>query len=84
MSKRILVVEDQPDGRQSDVMSAASTLAPYRYPKYATLRIGTEGNKGSLVRPGVTSRQILQELAEMIEETGSRSEEADRCRACER
>jgi hypothetical protein len=45
-------------------------LAPFRYPTYATVKVGGDRQKPLLVREGVTSQQILAELMAMIAETG--------------
>jgi hypothetical protein len=43
-------------------------LAPFRYPTYATVKVGGDREKPLLVREGVTSQ--LAELMELIAETG--------------
>jgi hypothetical protein len=45
-------------------------LAPFRYPTYATVKVGGDREKPLLVREGVTSQQVMAELMEMIAETG--------------
>jgi hypothetical protein len=46
-------------------------LAPFRYPTYATVKIGGGGRESPLlVREGVTSRRVKAELLAMIEASG--------------
>jgi hypothetical protein len=48
----------------------AAKLAPFRYPTYATVRVGGDRENPLLVREGVTSWQIMEELRQKIMETG--------------
>jgi hypothetical protein len=45
-------------------------LAPFRYPTYATVKVGGVRENPPLVREGVTSQEIMAELMELIAETG--------------
>jgi hypothetical protein len=45
-------------------------LAPFRYPTYATVRVGGDRENPLLVRDGVTSQRIMEELRQKIMETG--------------
>jgi hypothetical protein len=52
-------------------LHAAAMLAPYRYPKYATLKIGTDDRDDNvLVDDDVSYDSILADLAEHIKRTG--------------
>src|SRR6202035_2446726 len=53
--------------RKTVVSAAAAMLAPYRYPKYATLKIGTDDRDDNvLVGDDVTYQEVLADLAEHI------------------
>jgi catalase (peroxidase I) len=48
---------------------AAGRLAPYQDPQLATVKVSS-GERPLVVREGVTSKQILEELKQKIRETG--------------
>jgi hypothetical protein len=45
-------------------------LAPFRYPTYATVRVGGDRENPLLVREGVTSKHVMAELVAKIKATG--------------
>jgi hypothetical protein len=45
-------------------------LAPFRYPTYATVRVGGDRENPLVVREGVTSKQVMAELVAKIKATG--------------
>jgi hypothetical protein len=45
-------------------------LAPFRYPTYATVKVGGDRETPLLVREGVTSKQVMAELLAKIKATG--------------
>jgi hypothetical protein len=51
-------------------VSVANKLAPFRYPTYATVKVGGVRENPPPVREGVTSQEIMAELMELIAETG--------------
>jgi hypothetical protein len=48
----------------------AGKLAPYQTPQLATVKVGGDRENPLLVREGVTSKQIMEELRQKIMETG--------------
>lgn len=62
--------EDRKRELYRDVVYVADRLAPYRYPKYATLKIGTGGESSVLVEDGVSGEELLSGLMEFMEENG--------------
>jgi len=50
--------------------SAARALAPYQDPQLATVKVGGDREHPLVVREGVTSKQIMEELRQKIMETG--------------
>jgi len=45
-------------------------LAPFRYPTYATVRVGGDRENPLLVPEGVTSKQVMEMLRQKMMETG--------------
>jgi hypothetical protein len=52
------------------VLHAAAMLAPYRYPKFATIKIGTDDRDKPFVGDDETYASVLADLAEHIRTTG--------------
>jgi hypothetical protein len=48
----------------------AGRLAPYQDPQLATVKVGGDRDSPLIVREGVTSKQIMEELRQKILETG--------------
>jgi hypothetical protein len=48
----------------------ARALAPYQDPQLATVKVGGDRDSPLMVREGVTSKQIMEELRQKILETG--------------
>jgi hypothetical protein len=48
----------------------AGKLAPYQDPQLATVKVGGDRDNPLMVREGVTSKQIMEELRQKILETG--------------
>ena len=48
----------------------AGKLAPYQDPQLATVKVGDDRDSPLIVREGVTSKQIMEELRQKILETG--------------
>jgi hypothetical protein len=53
-----------------DAVAIASQVCNYRHPKLAAVKIGGERDNPVMVREGVTSKQIMEELRQKILETG--------------
>jgi len=51
-------------------VAIASQVCNYRHPKLATVKVGGDRENPLLVREGVTSKQIMEELRQKIMETG--------------
>jgi hypothetical protein len=51
-------------------MAAASRLAPYQDPVLATVKVGGDRDRPLVIREGVTSKRIMEELRQKILETG--------------
>jgi hypothetical protein len=51
-------------------MSAASRLAPYQDPQLSTVKVGGDRDRPLVIREGVTSKRIMEELRQKILETG--------------
>jgi hypothetical protein len=56
--------------RYHDVLNAASMLAPFRYPKYATLKVANDAGSEVLVGDDKDSATLAAELMEQIRATG--------------
>ena len=50
--------------------AAASRRPPYQDPQLATVKVGGDRDNPLMVREGVTSKQIMEELRQKILETG--------------
>jgi hypothetical protein len=48
----------------------AGKLAPYQDPMLATVKVGSDRERPLVVREGVTSKRIMEELRQKILETG--------------
>ena len=48
----------------------AGRLAPYQTPQLVAMRVGSDRDSSLVVREGVTSKQIMEELRQKILETG--------------
>jgi hypothetical protein len=62
--------EDKKREFYKDVVAVAAELAPYRYPKYATLKIGTDGANSVLVDDGVSAADLIAGVLEFMDENG--------------
>jgi hypothetical protein len=51
-------------------MSTAGKLAPYQDPQLSTVKVGGDSARPLVVREGVTSQRIMEELKQKILETG--------------
>jgi hypothetical protein len=51
-------------------VSTAGKLAPYQDPQLATVKVGSDRERPLVVREGVTSQRIMEELKQKILETG--------------
>src|SRR5271169_1664739 len=51
-------------------MATAGRLAPYQDPQLATVKVSSEGSRPLVIREGVTSKRIMEELRLKILETG--------------
>ena len=51
-------------------VSTASRLAPYQDPMLFTVKVGGDRERPLVVREGVTSQRIMEELRQKIMETG--------------
>jgi hypothetical protein len=52
------------------VVYAAGRLAPYQDPMLATVKVGGDRERPLIVREGVTSQRIMEELKQKIRESG--------------
>ena len=53
-----------------DTVAIASQVCNYRHPKLATVKVGGDRENPLMVREGVTSKQVMEELRQKILETG--------------
>jgi hypothetical protein len=53
-----------------DAVGVAAQVCNYRHPKLSTVKVGGDRENPLMVREGVTSKRIQQELLEMIAATG--------------
>jgi hypothetical protein len=53
-------------------VDTAAKLAPYRYPKYATLKIGTDDRDQPLVGDDESYDELMADLVEHLKRTGKR------------
>ena len=51
-------------------VSTAGKLAPYQDPQLSTVKVGGDRDRPLVVREGVTSKRIMEELRQKIMETG--------------
>ena len=51
-------------------MSTAGRLAPYQDPQLSTVKVGGDRERPLVVREGVTSQRIMEELKQKIRESG--------------
>jgi hypothetical protein len=51
-------------------MAAAGRLAPYQDPVLATVKVSGDRDRPLVIREGVTSKRIMEELRQKILETG--------------
>jgi hypothetical protein len=51
-------------------VSTAGKLAPYQDPQLATVKVGSDRERPLVVREGVTSQRIMEELKQKIRESG--------------
>jgi hypothetical protein len=51
-------------------MATAGRLAPYQDPMLATVKVGSDSSRPLVIRDGVTSKRIMEELRQKILETG--------------
>jgi hypothetical protein len=66
----------QPDEKETiktallDAVGVAAQVCKYRHPKLSTVKVGGDRENPLMVREGVTSKRVQQELLEMIISTG--------------